>query len=142
MLTPQDFLSLSSRFSILCMKWWKSNGADITKLRKNSSDQEQSFADKLQNKCYYNISPISQSLFLSCRPQHRWFSVKFEKILKHSFFYRTSPVAASFWSILNNLFNGFYALNPFVPNAPFLYSLKTSENLQGVRERVHRKQMG
>ena len=30
-------------------------------------------------------------------------------------------------------------LNPFVPNAPFLYPLKTSENrkVQGGRERVH-----
>ena len=32
-------------------------------------------------------------------------------------------------------------INPFVPNAPFLYPLKTSENLEG-RERVHWEQMG
>ena len=37
--------------------------------------------------------------------------------------------------------------NPFVPNAPFFYPLKTSENRQGFlfsegRERVHWKQMG
>ena len=33
---------------------------------------------------------------------------------------------------------------PFVPNAPFFYPLKTSENLMflGGRERVHWKQMG
>ena len=30
-------------------------------------------------------------------------------------------------------------INPFVPNAPFLYPLKTSENR---RERVHWEQMG
>ena len=38
--------------------------------------------------------------------------------------------------------------NPFVPNAPFLYPLKTSENLtiflcfQGGRERVHWERIG
>ena len=39
-------------------------------------------------------------------------------------------------------------INPFVPNAPFLYPLKTSENLNVFpmfsesRERVHWEQMG
>ena len=39
-------------------------------------------------------------------------------------------------------------LNPFVPNAPFLYPLKTSEDLtfsfcfEGSRERVHWERMG
>ena len=39
-------------------------------------------------------------------------------------------------------------INPFVPNAPFLYLLKLSENLtvfwcfQGGREKVHCEQMG
>ena len=35
--------------------------------------------------------------------------------------------------------------NPFIPNAPFLYLLKTSENrkvFSGGRERVHWEQMG
>ena len=32
--------------------------------------------------------------------------------------------------------------NPFVPSAPFLYPLKTSENRLGGRERVHWEQMG
>ena len=35
------------------------------------------------------------------------------------------------------------SFNPFVPNTPFLYPLKTSENLfSGSIERVHREQMG
>ena len=39
-------------------------------------------------------------------------------------------------------------LNPFIPNAPFLYPLKTSEKpydfliFSGARERVHWEQMG
>ena len=33
-------------------------------------------------------------------------------------------------------------LNPFVPNAPFLYPLKTSENLREDRKRMHPEQMG
>ena len=41
----------------------------------------------------------------------------------------------------------FHLINPFVPNAPFLYPLKTSENrklflFSGGTERVHWKQMG
>ena len=36
---------------------------------------------------------------------------------------------------------GDFLLNPFVPNAPFRYPLKTSENCKG-RERVHWEQMG
>ena len=34
------------------------------------------------------------------------------------------------------------ALNPFAPNTPFLYPLKTSENLTVYDLRVHWKQMG
>ena len=36
------------------------------------------------------------------------------------------------------------SINPFISNAPFLYPLKTSENLKtsGVRERVHWEQIG
>ena len=45
---------------------------------------------------------------------------------------------------LTSIFRSFF-FNPFVPNAPFFYPLKTSENytvfwcLQGGRERVHWK---
>ena len=41
-----------------------------------------------------------------------------------------------------------FQFNPFIPNAPFLYPLKTSENdkvfwyLQGVEKGVHCGQMG
>ena len=36
------------------------------------------------------------------------------------------------------------SINPFVPNASFLYPLKTSENLMfsGSREKVHWEQLG
>ena len=44
-----------------------------------------------------------------------------------------------------NISSGFkFCFIPFVPRAPFLYSLKTSENrkILGGRERMHLKQMG
>ena len=43
------------------------------------------------------------------------------KIFKNDLFYRTTPVAA-----LKHLVK--YFINPFVPNAPFSYPLKTREN--------------
>ena len=44
------------------------------------------------------------------------------KMFKNDLVYRTTPVAA-----LKHLVK--YFIDPFVPNAPFLYPLKTSENL-------------
>ena len=43
------------------------------------------------------------------------------KIFKNNLFYRTTPVAP-----LKHLLK--YFINPFVPNAPFFYPLKTREN--------------
>ena len=64
------------------------------------------------------------------------FSMLFEKLIKRG---KTRKVFAT---------SSLKIVNPFVPNAPFLYPLKVSENLtvflmfSGCRERVHWKQMG
>ena len=46
-----------------------------------------------------------------------------------------------------HIFSQLYHFNPFVPNAPFPYPLKTPENLSflmfsGVTETVYREQIG
>ena len=60
--------------------------------------------------------------FIKKRIQHWRFPVNTMKIFKNDLVYRTTPEAP-----LKHLVK--YFINPFVPNVPFLYPLKTSENL-------------
>ena len=61
------------------------------------------------------------------------FSCEFCKILKNIYLYRTPPDdcfwKCKFWEYSCCRKARAQLFNPFVPNAPFLYPLKTSENL-------------
>ena len=51
--------------------------------------------------------------------------------------YKTEALSSYYWLITNFFMFSecdFSTLNPFVPNATFLYSLKTSENRNGVEK--------
>ena len=76
-----------------------------------------------------------------------YFLVFYNVSVRHIYNQKSGIVSNSVVTTLKLCSKFRFSFNPFVPNAPFLYPMKTSENrkvfcFHGDRERVHWKRMG
>ena len=95
---------------------------------------------------HFSIIPLCNIVLITAT-SHRWHVALFFNFLSHNYelkWNRTTDFR-KLW-ILSNILQHLFFLkswfNLFVPNAPFLYTLKISKNMfSEVRERVHCEQM-